>query len=617
LATGVAITPSGLEFPPTSFIDGYTKDEDIALAGQKGFAPSDSILASNVFIGGISLPYVESDAGSTSGASVTGNAASMYPVVASPAPFPYPVATFSGVTGQIRQPIIGDPLPGMINGQPRLTSAEVAAVIAAAADRVRTTRAGIRLPIGSRMEVFITVVNNPNALLVGPTVLGAFRTGEATIFSWDVAVQKGRTAVGFSNNTRAFSTRTVGFLAQSHFPPGIDPDGPGPFYLMQEALSGFDPALLPKLIPNLRPPAALAPPYVPPSSQFPNGITIFPGGFPLYRNGVLIGAVGISGDGVDQDDIVGASGSSVFLPPIQIEADRFEFDDTRLPYAKFPRDPDGISDPPTPVILPIFAPTPPTAELANISVRLRVDVGERLMIGGFIITGDTSKRVVVRGLGPSLAAAGIASPLADPALQLHDSLGNSFAQNLNWKDTQQSELLATGLAPQNDLEAATMQTLAPAAYTATMTGENGGTGVGLLEVYEADQSLGNRVANLSGRGFVGTGDEVMIGGFIVRGNGMSADLLVRALGPSLSANGITQPLADPRIEIRDSNGALIAANNDWRDTQASEIQSRSLAPPNELEAAAIISAGPGAYTAILQGNGGVTGVALLEIYRLQ
>ncbi|MGZ5023486.1 MAG: hypothetical protein ACXWBS_01350 [Chthoniobacterales bacterium] len=244
-------------------------------------------------------------------------------------------------------------------------------------------------------------------------------------------------------------------------------------------------------------------------------------------------------------------------------------------------------------------------------------MGERLMIGGFIITGDTSKRVVVRGLGPSLAAAGIASPLADPALQLHDSLGNSFAQNLNWKDTQQSELIATGLAPQNDLEAATMQTLAPAAYTATMTGENGGTGVGLLEVYEADQSLGNRVANLSGRGFVGTGDEVMIGGFIVRGNGMSADLLVRALGPSLSANGITQPLADPRIEIRDSNGALIAANNDWRDTQASEIQSRSLAPPNELEAAAIISAGPGAYTAILQGNGGVTGVALLEIYRLQ
>jgi hypothetical protein len=269
-----------------------------------------------------------------------------------------------------------------------------------------------------------------------------------------------------------------------------------------------------------------------------------------------------------------------------------------------------------PVILPVFAPPPLTAELANISVRLRVDTGDKLAIGGFIITGDSSKRVVVRGLGPSLAAAGIVSPLADPALELHDSLGNAFAQNFNWKDTQQSELLATGLAPTNDLEAAAVQTLPPAAYTATMTGQNGGTGVGLLEVYETDQSLGNRIANLSARGFVGTGDEVMIGGFIVRGNGMSANLLVRALGPSLAANGIAQPLADPRIEIRDSNGTLIAANNDWRDTQASEIQGRSLAPPNELESAAIITAGAGAYTAVLQGNGGVTGVALLEIYKL-
>ncbi len=612
IVNGIGSSPSGTEFPPTLFIDGYTKDEDIALAGQKGFVPSSDILATNVFIGGISLPYVASSAGSISGASVTGNAATAYPVIASPAPFPYATATFSGVSGQIRQPIMADPLPGTISGQPRLTSAEVTSVIAAAADRVRTTRAGIRLPIGSRMEVFITVVNNPNAPGVGPTVLGAFRTGEATIFSWDVAVQKARTAVGFSNNTRAFSTRTVGFLAQSHFPPGIDPESPGPFFGMQEVVSGFLASALPMLVPTM---ALTGPIFAPPNPQFPNGITIFPGGFPLYRNGVLIGAVGISGDGVDQDDIVGASGSSVFLPPIQIEADRFSFDDTRLPYAKFPRDPEGISDPP-PVILPVFAPQI-TAELANISVRLRVDTGDKLAIGGFIITGDSSKRVVVRGLGPSLTAAGIVSPLADPALELHDSLGNSFAQNFNWKDTQQSELVATGLAPMNDLEAAAVQMLPPAAYTATMTGQNNGSGIGLLEVYEADQSLGNRIANLSARGFVGTGDEVMIGGFIVRGNGVSANLLVRALGPSLAASGIAQPLADPRIEIRDSNGALIAANNNWRDTQANEIQSRSLAPPDELESAAIITAGAGAYTAVLQGNGGTTGVALLEIYRLQ
>src|SRR4051812_21596606 len=234
LVGGIGVVGSGPEFPPTRFFTGYQKDEDIALAGQKGFAPSSVILASNVFIGGISLPYVESTAGSTSGAVVTGNAAADYPIVGSPAPFPYPIATFAGVQGQIRQPIIGDPIPGTINGQARLSAAEVQSIVERCADRVRTTRAGIRLPIGQRMEVFITVVNNPNDPAVGPTVLAAFRTGDATMFSWDVAVQKGRTAVGFSNEHNAFSTRTVGFLAQSHYPPGIDPESPGPYNGIQE-----------------------------------------------------------------------------------------------------------------------------------------------------------------------------------------------------------------------------------------------------------------------------------------------------------------------------------------------------------------------------------------------
>ena len=202
----------GIEFPPTTFVSDYSKDEDIALAGQQGFAPSSAIFASNVFIAGISLPYVESTAGSTSGAPVTGNAAAGFDIIGSPPPFPYPTATFAGVSGQIRQPIIGDPLPGTINGQARLTQAEVEGIVRLAADRVRTTRAGIRLPIGSRMEVFITVVNNPNMPGVGPTVLAAFRTGDGTIFSWDVAVQKGRTAVGFSD------TRTRLLHADRWFP---------------------------------------------------------------------------------------------------------------------------------------------------------------------------------------------------------------------------------------------------------------------------------------------------------------------------------------------------------------------------------------------------------------
>lgn len=348
---GIGVTGTGIEFPPTAFVGGYSRDEDIALVGQIGFAPRIEIWARDVFINGISLPYVESTPGSIAGSAFTGNAAAMYPIIAAPPPFPYPTATFAGVPGQIRQPIMSDPLPGTINGQPRLSAAEVTAIIIAAADRVRTTRAGIRLPVGQQMEAFISVVNNPNMPGVAPTVLGTFRTGDATIFSWDVAVQKARTAVAFSSRTLAFSTRTVGFLAQIDYPPGIDPESPGPFYGLQEEVSGFDRNALPELVPTA---ALLSDPPFAPNVIFPNGITIFPGGFPLYRNGELIGAIGISGDGVDQDDIVGASGTINFPAPEAIRADQFSFGGTRLPYAKFPRDPEGGPNI-VPAVMPVFA----------------------------------------------------------------------------------------------------------------------------------------------------------------------------------------------------------------------------------------------------------------------
>jgi uncharacterized protein GlcG (DUF336 family) len=263
-----------------------------------------------------------------------------------PVPFPYPIATFGGVTGEIRQPIINDPFfPAPINGQQRLTATEVASIINFAAQRVTITRAAIRLPIGTQMEVFITVVNNPDMDNAAPTVLGTFRTGEATLFSWDVAVQKARTAVFYSRHDFlnfgldiAMSTRCVGFLAQENYPPGIDGNSPGPFFTEQDKLSGFSGAE-----PNVTF-TATADPSSPPvrngiRADLPNGITIFPGGFPLYRNGVLIGAIGISGDGVDQDDIVGASGTHDFLAPDAIRSDQFFFGGTLLPYAKFPRDP--------------------------------------------------------------------------------------------------------------------------------------------------------------------------------------------------------------------------------------------------------------------------------------
>jgi uncharacterized protein GlcG (DUF336 family) len=327
---------------PFIFIGGYDKDEDVALAGQKGFAPSSSITANNVLINGIRLPYTASSTPATS-VVLRGNADPGFPVVGPPAPFPYPVATFSGVTGQIRQPIISDPLVPPIQGQPRLNATEVSSIINFAAQRVKITRAAIRLPIGTQMQVFITVVNNPDSPGVSPTVLGTFRTGEATLFSWDVAVQKARTAVFYSSHdflgfglNIAMSTRCVGFLAQKNYPPGIDGNSPGPFFTQQDQFSGFAGAE-----PNLTFTGALGTPGVGGGiiPDLPNGITIFPGSFPLYRNGVMIGAVGVSGDGVDQDDIVGASGTQNFLAPMSIRSDEFFFRGTRLPYAKFPRDP--------------------------------------------------------------------------------------------------------------------------------------------------------------------------------------------------------------------------------------------------------------------------------------
>jgi uncharacterized protein GlcG (DUF336 family) len=321
---------------PFVFIGGYDKDEDVALAGQRGFAPSSRITANNVFINGIRLPYVASSTKKSRAIVLRGNEDPNYPLIlGAQLTFPYPPATFGGVNGQIRQPIMADPVPGLINGQPRLTAAEVSSIINFAAQRVKITRAGIRLPIGTQMEVFITVVNNPNTPLVPPTVLGTFRTGEATFFSWDVAVQKARTAVFYSKTDFlgfgldvAMSTRAVGFLAQSFYPPGIDGNDPGPFFTQQDVFSGFM-GTEPNLVftnTGFNP-------------ELPNGITIFPGGFPLYRNGVMIGAIGISGDGVDQDDIVGASGTHDFLAPMPIRSDEFFFRGTRLPYAKFPRDP--------------------------------------------------------------------------------------------------------------------------------------------------------------------------------------------------------------------------------------------------------------------------------------
>src|SRR6266550_4404778 len=323
---------------PFVFINGSDVDEDVALAGQKGYAPSSSITADNVFIGGIRLPYVSSSTSVSSAIMLQGNYDPMFPPQDSPGPPPGIVpATFSGVPGEIRQPIISDPIATPINGQPRLTAAEVSSIIDFAARRVKITRAAIRLPIGTQMQVFITVVNNPGADNATPTVLGTFRTGEATFFSWDVAVQKARTTLFYSRHdflrfglNIAMSTRCVGFLAQKNYPPGIDGNSSGPFFTEQDKLSGFS-GTEPNVTFTAKGDFSTPPLRNGIRRDLPNGITIFPGGFPLYRNGVLIGAIGISGDGVDQDDIVGASGTHDFLAPDSIRADQFVYKGARLP----------------------------------------------------------------------------------------------------------------------------------------------------------------------------------------------------------------------------------------------------------------------------------------------
>ena len=497
---------------------------------------------------------------------------------------------------------------GTINGQPRLSATEVASIINFAADRARTTRAGIRLPIGTQMQVFITVVNFPNQDGVTPKVLGTFRTGEATLFSWDVAVQKARTALAYSNNgnTLAMSTRTVGFLAQSFYPPGIDADRPGPFFGQQEIVSGLL-GTAPNVIFNTS--------FVP-NKNLPNGITIFPGGFPLYRNGQLIGAIGISGDGVDQDDIVAASGTHDFLAPEAIRADQTVFRGARLPYAKFPRDPTGVTSNHDGIVV-----TSPRAlimpgGLANISSRLNVGTNDNVLIAGFIITGTSPKKILIRGLGPSLAQFHISNVLANPMLELHKP-GGGVVENDNWKSTQLIDIQSTGIPPTNGVESAILATLAPGAYTAIMRGSNGATGVGLVEVYDLSPGSDSDLSNISTRGFVGKRDDVLIGGFILSGSTGSARVVARAIGPSLVRRGISNALVDPMLELRDANGALVIGNDNWNDSQGIELQSIVLAPTDSREAAATGLLTPGAYTAIVRGKNQQTGVGLVEIYCLR
>jgi hypothetical protein len=261
-------------------------------------------------------------------------------------------------------------------------------------------------------------------------------------------------------------------------------------------------------------------------------------------------------------------------------------------------------------------PTFPDERLLNISTRLPVQTGENVLIAGFIITGNTPKRVIVIGLGPSLTALGVAGAMENPTLELHqgDSL---LASNDNWKDSQGNEIQLTGLAPANDSESAIVRVLNPGAYTAILAGKDGGTGVGVVEAFDLDQSVASRLANISTRGFVGTDDNVLIGGFIVGPEaGGTPRVIVAALGPSLTAAGVSGAVDDTTLELRDSNGNVIALNDDWKQSQQAEIEATGLIPSDDRESAVVIRLTPGNYTGIVRGKDNSVGVGLVEVFNI-
>jgi len=312
---------------------------------------------------------------------------------------------------------------------------------------------------------------------------------------------------------------------------------------------------------------------------------------------------------------------------------------------------DGVSQPPgiyggptsgAPHILPEFAGAGTVhvlpSSLTNISTRGSVQTGDNVMIGGFIIQGPDYKEVVIRAIGPELTGYGVPNALADPVLELHDATGALIASNYNWQhtiiggiinDDQVAWIQFSGYAPADNREAAMIVILPPGNYTTIVRGTNNTTGVALVEVYDRDADLspntrGTVLGNVSTRSFVQTGDDVMIGGFIIEGTGPKR-VIVRAIGPELTQHGVPNPLADPILELHNAPGALIASNDNWMSTviggiitsdQVHDIMDTGHAPTDPSESAIIATLQPGRYTAIVRGVNNTTGVGLVEVYDL-
>lgn len=269
---------------------------------------------------------------------------------------------------------------------------------------------------------------------------------------------------------------------------------------------------------------------------------------------------------------------------------------------------------------PAFRSANATPSLVNLSTRAFVGTGANVLIGGFIVQGSAPATIILRGIGRSLRAQGIAQPLTDALIELRNSAGSLIQTSDDWIDgTDASTIASYGLDPVNSHESAIYQTLQPGSYTVVLrafdNGDGDVTGTGVVELYDL-HTTGGRAGNISSRGQVLTDNDIMVAGFISGGGG-SKELVVRGMGPSLQAAGVTNALANPTLELRDASGNLVRQNDDWQtDPEAAAVQQSGLAPKNDLEAAIHVTINGGLYTAVMRGANNTTGVGLVEVYDL-
>jgi uncharacterized protein GlcG (DUF336 family) len=606
LLAGIGATGDSTEAEDASIV-GPDIDEDVALAGQVGFAPAEEILGSHVLIDGIRLAYIANKAH----LAAHPPAAPTVTIATPPPPVVWPTAVFADVRGEMRSPLRGDPLPGLINGQRRLTADEVRRIITQATARALVTRAAIRLPAGRQAQFFITVVNNPNQPGQPAAELGTFRTPDTAIFSWDVAVQKARTIVFFSSNTRAYSARTIAFLSQPFYPPGIDGQPPGPFFGLQDRFS-----------------APLLSGTDAPNPNLPNGITLFPGGFPLYRNGVLIGAIAVSGDGIDQDDLVAAAGTVGFQPSPAIRADNFAYRDARLPYAKFPRDPELRS----PVISSprgfenLAATTPTPGDLADLSVRGSIAEGQPLTLD--FVTDDASENprtLRLQGVRPAATDVDRETP-AKLSLRLFTGDGGLIAAaTASDRDTSVALSEDSDSAPPepSSPDPIIKTALPPGAYSMTLESANNQPGVAMGEINDTtDRSQPGALKSFSIHGHTDSSDDVLSAGFAIT-NGGKRTVLICADAPSQpdGPNGnVTASAPALRMRLINAAGQFVAEGAPWDyGSNADEVADAAAAlgktpPENGSSTVLLVSLEPGSYTVQVGTPAGTTSTVNASIH---